>query len=224
MAELTFAKQREKYRNPVNSEAVTDDTVQIRPVVDIDDDSDFGDPDEPEELPEEIEEVSSPTKPEKPAIAEKPKVKPPIAQKPSIAKVDTPDPPSSEEIERQAAEEAANRLKALQDDSKQKALTLQQRQKEAKEMTAKIASMQDAIARLTEQLPGKEKQLDRKRKTNQLLNGEENGLEKLKSAVESQVEKLLKLSAQWETHRKPLVDQIRAKQEASQAGGVIFTF
>lgn len=206
LAELTFAKEREKYRKPAET---SNDDVVIKPVVNVDeDDDDFGDPDEPLEKPEEIKSPSTPS-PKKPEIPTKPKIKPPIAQKPSLSK---PVP----EVDEEAL--AAEKLKALQEDSQNKALLLQEKQKELNELSRKINSMRESVSPLKELLQKKQLQLERLKKTHHLLSGDGDGLEKIKSAVEGQVEKLLKLSAQWETHRKPLIDQIRNKQLSSLNG------
>ncbi|ODM96473.1 Coiled-coil domain-containing protein 22 [Orchesella cincta] len=215
LADLTFAKQREKYRKSSNKERTIDPVPIQTPVYD---DDDFGDPDEPEGIVEnETNSTSAETEKSKPVIAEKPKLKPPIAQKPSLVKTQIDEQPDINDKQREA-DDIAEKLRLLQEISKEKALRLHQRRDGLKELTLKINTLQDDVERLKEQLLDKEKQVDRQNKTHQLVNGDENGLEKVKNAIDAQVEKLMNRSVQWEQHRQPLIDQIRSKQQESFNG------
>jgi hypothetical protein len=208
LADFTFAKERAKFKK---SEPVRPIIRQLPP--EPDDDDDFGDPDEPEIIQEKPQIVEKPKLAEKPIP--KPKPKPQIKEKPKLLDKDA-ERRAREEAEEKAAAEAALQIKSMQDDSKSKALEIKTREKSLKSLNQTMSTMEAELERLRSEIEKRDVALDRKKKTEILLADSEDGLEKVRNAVENQVEKILKLSQQWEKHRKPLIEDIRAKQEASK--------
>jgi len=214
LAELTFAKQREKFRFKK-----TDTPTEVVPAPKKEDsDSDFGDPDEPIEVPEVNE---KPSVKEKPAIPEKPKVKPAIPEKPKVGSKKCKEAEEALERARLEEEEAANRIRALQDDTTEKAKKVKDNEKALAGSFERIRQLQEEIEVLKASLESKSKALDRLKKTDQLLMGDDDALEKVKSAVNTQVEKLMNLSNQWDKHRKPLIDNIREKKSRSLTVSIV---
>ncbi|CAL8128563.1 unnamed protein product [Orchesella dallaii] len=202
LAELTFAKEREKW--PANRPKAK----TSKPYVD----DDFGNPDIPEVIGS-TNDVSAKLKPEMPqlVIDGKSILKPPIAQKPNFVKsVDEVPHPDKEQRD---ADVIAEKLMMLQEISEQKAIQLHQRMAELNFLNLKVASMQGDVEKQRKHIIDKGKRVERENKTSQLINDKENGIEKVKNAIDSQVEKLINYSFQWEQHRKPLIDQIRCKRE-----------
>ncbi|CAG7835882.1 unnamed protein product [Allacma fusca] len=223
LAELSFAKQREKFKH---STEVTSPTTPVAPPSVTDTDDDFGDPDEPEveivpEITKEVP-VAKPRIKEKPKVAEK-VIKPPIKEKPKLESTVNQEEAAAEELARneqirKAAEEAAEvaaRTKALQENTKSKVKLAKQKDKAIHKLNQNISTLEDEVSRLRGRIEAREKDLDRQRKTHQLLSGSEDGLDKVKNAVDSQMEKLLNLANQWENHRQPLIDEIRHKRADS---------
>lgn len=176
----------------------------------VDPDDDFGDPD----LPEEEEEESKPIKDilEKPTLPDKPKIKPGIPEKPK--KLDNKNEEAAEKIredEEKAAAVAAH-IQALQENAKLKAKFIKEKERNMDELFAHSMKLQQQLKNLNSELNDKSKMLQRLQKTDQLLSGDDDALEKVKSAVNSQVEKLMGLSQQWEKHRRPLIDEVRKKK------------
>ncbi|OXA51730.1 coiled-coil domain-containing protein 22 [Folsomia candida] len=209
LADLTFEKQREKYRNKVDVKPVVPHVIKKE-----DSDDDFGDPD----IPEEEKHVIL----EKPKLLDKPKIKPAIPEKPKIdnkKEIEIADKKNREEEERAAAEY----IKGLQEKSKSKAKLIKEKEKNIRDLTENSIKLQQEINRMHLKMNEKSKQLERLHKMDQLLSGDD-ALGKVKHAVDSQVEKLTKLSQQWEIHRQPLIDRIRNKksvEEMSEADKIV---
>lgn len=201
LADLTFEKQREKYRNKVDVKPVVPHVIKKE-----DSDDDFGDPD----IPEEEKHVIL----EKPKLLDKPKIKPAIPEKPKIdnkKEIEIADKKNREEEERAAAEY----IKGLQEKSKSKAKLIKEKEKNIRDLTENSIKLQQEINRMHLKMNEKSKQLERLHKMDQLLSGDD-ALGKVKHAVDSQVEKLTKLSQQWEIHRQPLIDRIRNKKSVEE--------
>lgn len=206
LAELSFAKQRETYRNKPN-----ENKPAVTNVIKVEDsDDDFGDPDvlpDPEEKPIILE---------KPKIPEKPKLKPTVPENPDNNEKDD-DTESTINNNKLLEEEqqVAVYIKALQENTKAKAKLIKEKEKNIRESNEKALQLRRELGYLTSELEDKSKILDRLKKTDQLLSGDEDALEKVKNAVTAQVEKLMHLSQQWEKHRRPLVDDIRKKKASA---------
>jgi len=192
LADLTFAKEKAKWMDqPVVTRQLTAESSQS--------DDDFGDDEDVEPAP--VPKIEKPLVKPKPIQKQK---KPPIPEK-SIVKAEKSE-------NEKAAAEVAEKLKILEENVKTHATDIRRKEKRLHEMDEKISEVLEQLKASKLELEQKRKNLDRLKKTNQLLNDSDDGLEKLKKAVEAQVAKLVTLASTWDEHRRPLIEDIRKKR------------
>lgn len=203
MADISFAKAKEKFKPAVQ---ILPQESLVKQPIPIDDDDDFGDPDADVIPPPEKPEI--PMKPklqEKPAVLPKPK--PAIKEKPKLSNK-TNDEEDAEALEK--FKKFTEELSLMQEEAKTKSQQVKSKENQLSNLNNEFSKLEDDIEGLMNEIEQKEKLVQRQRKTKELLSGSEDALEKVKKAVDSQIEKLLHLADQWEKHRGPLVDEIQS--------------
>lgn len=156
---------------------------------------------------------------QKPDVPAKPKLRPIVPPKPKPTIKEKPNLSNNKKEEDETLQELtklANRINDMQQECKSKRMQIKSKDKQVNTLTHTLSRLEIDAEKLRMAIEDQEKFIQRQRKAKELLSGNEDALERIRSAVESQVLKLMNLAQQWEEHRSPLLKEIQERLSAQQ--------